>query len=345
MPLLTSSSPLFPSLWGEMYNDRFLQFQLPDYTSPPLLDALEATPEDFRNDTVIDAMRDRAANGTCTPTDCHIPFEATDMGAEFEKLGILFYGGALVDPRAYSVLAEPLAEMGLTTLIPVFENDVALGFPCGTGRIQLAQEAHPEIDQWILVGHSLGGVGASSDAWVQLEMEEDGSDSSSSSVIAGLVLLAADVQSDVCGAMEMIDFSLTGVPMGAVTATEDLIINFTRWEENTVFLSNQTIFESIEGGNHGQFGSYNDTLRTPILGQVDGEATISPQEQWDATIDVILQVAMMATDGSGGDTPTASPTTSEMTETMAPTTSGSTNSLASNWAPAVLALSLFLSRV
>ena len=37
----------------------------------------------------------------------------------------------------------------------------------------------------------------------------------------------------------------------------------------------------IEGGNHGQFGSYG-------LQEGDGAATITPEQQWNITVNTIL---------------------------------------------------------
>jgi hypothetical protein len=306
------------------HNHRLLQFEIPDYTSPPLEDSVAATPEAYRDDTVIEMMREMDAAGNCTATSCFIPFEAAmNTTATTTTTGVLLYGGALVDPRAYAVLAEPLAEEGYTVLIPVFANDIAFTLPCGSGRLEWAQEAYPDIDSWILAGHSLGGVTAMSDAWLALE----GGDPT----VAGLVLMAADVEPSLCGSDDFIDFSTTDLPMAALTATEDGVLNLTRWTENKVFLSNDTIFVSVEGGNHGQFGDYNDTLRTTILGQMDGEATISPPDQWQITVDTILDVIMLTTDTA--QSPTVAPNTPEI---MPPTASDAGRIVTDSWSLCVL---------
>lgn len=318
MAFPTSSAPLFSnslSAFHQLDNEfhhRILQFEIPDYTSPPLEDALAATPEDFRDDDIIDMMREMDAAGNCTASSCAIPFEPTTSSTN-STTGVLFYGGGLVDPRSYSVLAAPLADEGYTVLIPVFAADLAFGVPCGTGRLEFAQEMYPDIDTWILAGHSFGGVAAMSDAWVALE---DGDPT-----VGGVVLMASDVQPLVCGDEEFLDFSTTELPMAAVSATLDGVLNFTRWEENAAFLSNETLFVSIEGGNHGQFGDYNDTLRTPILGQMDGEATISPQAQWEISVDTILSVIMLANENVVLESPTTTPIP---VETMPPATSSDT---------------------
>lgn len=212
----------------------------------------------------------------------------------------------------------------MTVVIPVFDRDLAFVFgKCRSGRLELAQAAFPDIDKWLLVGHSFGGVAAMTDVWVEITQMDN--DSNNSNDIAGLVMLASDVQPLLCPG-SFIDFSAatnttTDLPMAAVTASEDQILNTTRWEENKQYLSSTTTtFVVIEGGNHGQFGDYNDTLRTPLLGQVDGEATISKYTQWDLTVDAIMNVAYQ----SGLDLPRfvsdiENDNVSSSSSTMAPT--------------------------
>lgn len=314
------SFPLFTQV------GRLLQFVLPDYTSPPFADALLATPVAFRDDATIDAMRATDEAGNCTVSAssstnmfCQIPFEPDPAvfdlpsSSNSSPLGVILFGGALVDPRGYSVLAERLTDRyGLTVVVPVFADDLQFTFgECNSGRLALAQAAYPDVEQWLFVGHSFGGVAAMSDVWDELQQP------TYSGTIAGLVLLASDVQPELCPGT-FIDFSDSDLPMAAVIATEDQILNLTRWEENMQYLSkNLTTFVSIEGGNHGQFGSYNDTLRTPLLGQVDGEPTISPETQWDLIVEAIYGVALQ----SDVELPTRI-IQQPMSPTMAPTTSG-----------------------
>ena len=253
--------------------------QIPDYTSPPLEDALAATPEAYRSDEVIDAARAAAAAGNCTADGnrCHIPFVPTEF--EESKVGVIFHCGALVDPRGYSPLASLLAtRYGFPVVVPIFENDLASFGVCDSGRLPLAQAEFENVEKWILAGHSFGGVSVVTDAWARRN----------DTAVAGLVVIAADVQPNVCGQM---DFSSSGLPMAAVSASEDEIVNKTRMELNMVFLSNETLFVDIFGGNHGQFGSYDYSERTPILGQVDGIPLIPAEVQWDLTVSSIYHVA------------------------------------------------------
>ena len=308
---------------------RWLQFELPDYTSPPLDDAIEATPEAYREDSVIDTMRDLDAAGNCivsamsnstisSTSDlnyCQIPFEPTDPSA-FDKtspLGVILYGGALVDPRSYAVLARRLTDQyGLTVVIPVFAGDLQFQFGiCNSERLSLAQTSFPDIEKWLFVGHSFGGVAAVTDVWVETEMGTQLDE------VAGLVLLASDLQPQLCPGT-FIDYSgITDLPFASVMASEDGILNTTRWEESKQYLSPDTAFVVIEGGNHGYFGDYNDTLRTPLLNQSDGEPTITKYTQWDLTVDVIMGVA----EQSGLELPAAISeieTDESMEPTMAP---------------------------
>uniref|UniRef100_A0A7S1YTE8 Alpha/beta hydrolase fold-5 domain-containing protein n=1 Tax=Trieres chinensis TaxID=1514140 RepID=A0A7S1YTE8_TRICV len=294
---------LFASRTGALgrYDDRRLQWTLPDYTSPPLPDALAATPAAYRDDDAIEKMRLAAANGTCSddPNLCQIAFvpDPTVWSADSMKLGVLFYGGALVDPRGYSVLADKLAnEYGLPTMIAVFEADIPPSL-CSADRLDLAREraaeVTPSVEKWIVAGHSYGGVAAAGTAWLGLVNSTTAADS----VVTGLVLLASDVQPAVsCDPLGYEGMNFTSLPdfkVAAVVASNDMVLNMTRWQENAKYLSEDALKVEIEGGNHAQFGSYNNSERVAILGprQKDGNTTITPLEQWTIVVDSIYEVA------------------------------------------------------
>lgn len=150
--LLWASSPSFFDLqfqlqqqpWQQQHphHHRALQFVLPVYTSPPLPDAIEATPEEYRDDVVIDTMRALDAAGLCSAFNCHMAFLGDDdddkkNNETVADVGILFYGGALVDPRSYSVWITTLASQGFPVVVPVFASDVAFG--CGSGRLEMGK--------------------------------------------------------------------------------------------------------------------------------------------------------------------------------------------------------------
>jgi len=198
---------------------------------------------------------------------------------------VILYGGALVD--------RLVNEYGLPATIPVFDADFPTSV-CSTERLEwahlLANDLFPDVESWIVAGHSFGGIAAAGTAW--LAATNTATSTSEAGNVVGLVLMAADVQPEQC---EDMDFNaLPEFPVAAITATEDQVLNYTRWEENTRYLSNSsTSFVSIEGGNHGYFGSYNDTERVAILGpmQIDGIPTIEPEEQWDIIVQTIYEIA------------------------------------------------------
>eukprot|EP00557_Chaetoceros_sp_GSL56_P000950 CAMPEP_0176501608 /NCGR_PEP_ID=MMETSP0200_2-20121128/14252_1 /TAXON_ID=947934 /ORGANISM="Chaetoceros sp., Strain GSL56" /LENGTH=352 /DNA_ID=CAMNT_0017900507 /DNA_START=123 /DNA_END=1178 /DNA_ORIENTATION=- len=264
---------------------RQLQGLLPDYTSPPTELALEATPEAYRSDEIIDQNRDMAAASNCTATTaterCHIPFPATAMYDS--KIGVVLYGGGLIDPRGYSVIAERLASRyGFHTVIPIFANDLAFSFGvCDSMRLDMAKAEFPQVEKWVLAGHSFGGVSAIVDSWSRYN--------SGDVALGGVALMAADIQQTLdCGA---IDFSNSTLPMASITGALDGVLNMTRFSSNQQFLSPDTQFVDVFGGNHGDFGSYDYSERRTILGQNDGTSLISPEIQWDLSVAAIANVA------------------------------------------------------
>lgn len=280
--------------------ERLLQ-ALPDYTSPPNEFALESTPALYRSDEVVQEARDLDAAGNCTidGNRCQIPFPVDeDKFEEPSQVGVVFYCGGLVDPRGYSPIAALLAERyGMPVVMPIFEGDRAFAFgTCDSGRLDFAQAEFPDVEKWVLAGHSFGGVAATVDMWSRWNAMDESA--------AGLVLLAADVQEGLgCGAT---DFSGTDLPMAQLLAANDGILNFTRVEMNAARNSNATFDMLIQGANHASFGDYDYSERFELLGQVDGESLFPDSIAWDLAAAAIAQVG--ARTGASLATPKATHT-------------------------------------
>ncbi|CAB9508482.1 Inherit from bactNOG: Carboxymethylenebutenolidase-related protein [Seminavis robusta] len=258
---------------------------LPDYTSPPLPIALEATPEPYRDDAVIDEARAIAAAGNCTVDGnrCQIPFTVSPtLFPEPSKVGMIFYNGGLVDPRGYAPIADIVADRyGIPTVMPIFEGDRAFSFGlCDSGRLDLAKAEFPDVEKWVLAGHSFGGIAAMSDMWQRMEAGDDAA--------AGLVMVAADIQQLGCGD---IDYSNSSLPMASLTGSLDGVLNMTRWEQNTIYLSPETEFMDIYGASHASFGAYDASERFELLGQTDGEPLVPSSIVWDLTAAAFAHVA------------------------------------------------------
>mmetsp|Transcript_27046 Transcript_27046/g.79927 ORF Transcript_27046/g.79927 Transcript_27046/m.79927 type:complete len:380 (-) Transcript_27046:241-1380(-) len=357
------------SLSSELGGFRVLQapWQIA-YTSPPTNASFSATPVPWRSDESVDAMRAMAKEGKCAAgtglarnESCQILFEPSEGVG---KLGVVFYGGAAVDPRAFSPLARVLSERySLAVSVPIFNGDLAVSFgSCDTGRMQLAMEVFPDVERWVLVGYSLGGIAAQTDLWTMM----GGGNEEMLNQVGGIALLGSHIdQGGTCGA---IDFSSTTIPATSVSAELDGVINQTNWKAAAKFLpKDDTFWLDVKGGNHAFFGSYDDSERKAIFGLIDGVATIPNFIQRDLSATAIAHVASRAgnlpsgtewwkvtSDANGDDaetlpptaSPTKSPTETENTigkDTEVPTPSPSSSGI--RWAPKAAISVGFLSTV
>jgi pimeloyl-ACP methyl ester carboxylesterase len=96
--------------------------------------------------------------------------------------------------------------------------------------------SHPEIDTWVLGGHSLGGSSA-------LAYANEHPDR-----VAGVVLLASRPLG--------MDLSDQDLPVLALYGTRDGILTPTEARAAAARLPPNTRFVPIEGGNHSNFGDY-----------------------------------------------------------------------------------------
>jgi len=71
--------------------------------------------------------------------------------------GFIIYPGGYVDPRSYAPAARAIAEKGYMTFIVKMPEDVAF---FGPARADEIIEEYAGIGNWVIGGHSLGGVGA-----------------------------------------------------------------------------------------------------------------------------------------------------------------------------------------
>lgn len=173
--------------------------------------------------------------------------------------GFIFYPGGKVEHSAYAPLLLALAEEDILCVLvrmplnlAVLDLDAAEGVP---GQ-------YPEIENWYIGGHSLGGSMAASYA------------AENAGCFEGLVLLAAYSTADLTG---------TELEVLSIYGSEDRVLNLEKYAQYALNLPEGTCEMVIPGGNHAQFGSYGHQ-------EGDGEASVSGEEQITATVRSLLEL-------------------------------------------------------
>lgn len=197
----------------------------------------------------LDALAsDEQVQVTLTPWITFAPLEP-------KPTGLILYPGGRVDPRAYAVTARAFAESGFLTVIVPMPLNLAVFAPA---RAQEVMQAYPQIERWVVGGHSLGGAMAANFAAQHPEQTD------------GLVLWAAyPAGGD--------DLSASGLAAASISGSLDGLSDPAAILASRPLLPPDTAFTEITGGNHAQFGDYG-----PQSG--DNAAAISPEEQWDQII-------------------------------------------------------------
>lgn len=164
--------------------------------------------------------------------------------------GLILYPGGRVDARAYAPLARAIAAEGYLVVVVPMPLNLAFFAP---GRAAEVVDAFPDVEQWAVGGHSLGGAMAANFV------------AGNPGLVDGLVLWAAyPAGGD--------DLSGAQLAVASVYGTRDGLATLEEIEASRPLLPADTMWTEIEGGNHAQFGWYG-----PQSG--DNEATISREEQ------------------------------------------------------------------
>jgi len=168
--------------------------------------------------------------------------------------GLIIYPGGRVDPVSYAPIAQQIASQGYLVIIVPMPLNLAF---LGSNRAADVMAAYPEIDHWVIAGHSLGGSMAASFSYSHPQ-EMD-----------GLVLWASYPANNQ-------DLSGQELEVSSIYASNDGLVSQSDISSSQSRLPADANFVNIEGGNHGQFGWYGEQPG-------DGVAAISRQEQQDQT--------------------------------------------------------------
>lgn len=194
------------------------------------------------------------------------------------RAGLLFFPGALVEPKAYAPLARDLAELGYAvTLVPL---PFRLA-PTSSQRSELFERAKALIGDdartWVVGGHSRGGALASRFAREHAAALGEH--------LGGLLLVGTSHPRED-------DLSELSLDVTKIYGTEDGLASPEEIEQFARNLPPSTHFVRVEGANHRQFGWYGWQFG-------DGDATITREAQYAATVEAALaQLRRVAQNGA-----------------------------------------------
>jgi len=175
--------------------------------------------------------------------------------------GLIFYPGGKVEHSAYIPLMQACAEKGILCIIVEMPFNLAVFDVNAADGIQ---KEYPQIENWYIGGHSLGGSMAAS------YLEKNAED------YEGLILL---------GSYSTTDLSDTDLDVLSVYGSEDKVMNREKYDENKSNLPTNFTEIIIDGGCHAYFGMY---------GAQDGDGTpsITNEEQIQQTVEYIAQMIL-----------------------------------------------------
>ena len=178
--------------------------------------------------------------------------------------GIIFYPGGKADPIAYAPMLARLAAEGYLVVMTPMPLNLAMLAP---DRAASVMARYPALRQWIMAGHSLGGVLACSFARRHRER------------LAGLILWASYPAS-------FDDLSDSALPTLSIYATLDALTTPANISQTRPLLPSDTSYVEITGGDHWNFGDFGRERATAVISRETQQAQILR-----ATLDFVRRVA------------------------------------------------------
>jgi len=178
---------------------------------------------------------------------------------------VILYQGAKVEAKAYTSLATEIQHKGYHVFISKMPFNIAFFDKTIATKII---NIYPEITDFYIGGHSLGGVVAADYVYKNQDNNK----------IKGLYFLASYPNKD---------FSKTDIPMLAIFAENDGLIDIGKRQEykSNSSHSEDNVFVILKGANHAQFGNYGNQ-------KGDNAPTIPLHQQHSETAKLIDQWIM-----------------------------------------------------
>lgn len=164
------------------------------------------------------------------------------------KIGLIFYPGGKVEQEAYAPLMREVSAGGVLCVLCRMPFRLAV---FDTHAADEVRETFPEIEQWYIGGHSLGGAVAS----IEVQAHPG--------VYAGMILLASFSDKDLSG---------ESIRVLSVYGSEDRVLDRSAYGQAKSLLPDDVTETVIEGGCHAYFGMYGAQ-------DGDGEPRITNEEQ------------------------------------------------------------------
>ena len=173
--------------------------------------------------------------------------------------GLIFYPGGRIDPRGYASLMRQFADEGYLVIVPEMPLNMA---PFNVNIAEDIQAYYPDIENWAIGGHSVGGTMAAQ--YTDNHIED----------IDGLILWASYPANNA----DLSDLSLS---VTLVYGSMDPRVDAESVTKRRKLLPQHSQYIEIEGGDHHQFGAYEITPEEHF-------ATTSQTEQHNQIIQATL---------------------------------------------------------
>lgn len=182
----------------------------------------------------------------------------------YPKLHFIIFPGAFYSPLSYAPLARELCKRG--SLVSIWNVTFTSAYVSDMTPVVKKIEESTDT-QWVLIGHSLGGVQIG-------KLARSLKDSNHLEKVAGLVFLASFPATA--------DLADIEVPTLTVHGSNDTVSRKSKHPNATRHFPKKSEVRTIIGANHSQFSSVTDPL------PLDGAAAITEEQQVQQTAALVL---------------------------------------------------------